>query len=489
MLAPIAGCGLIVGIDQFKSTPTNCDPTKGCVTKDCPFVSEQDLLNACTDKNVECVQFDESRVKGPRLPDGGVAPVPGVDAAVSDGSAIEEAGTTTSCTAIPGAKGPTVFVQGTAKPYVAALARALFADAKNPITIVWRGMSSCYAWEQLLSGEPIDTEPGAGYGQYWTPNDTDMLNGNRCAFRVGAGGDAGDGAVSMAPVADITVADLFAQSCQPLPNGLPQNIGDFFGPVQTMLFVAPKASGERAISATAAYYVFGFGNQSGTAPWTDETFIFRLADESGTQRMIGAGIGVPSDKWKGTNLGNTGPLLAKLKTPTPGAESKTIGPLAYTNILESDRPSLEILAYKHYGQNQCAYFPDSTQNARDKKNVRDGHYALWGPIHFATRINSGGVPVNPNAQTVINMWTGATAPPGNLDLIQIAALNNLVPTCAMTVKRRSEMGPLEPVQPDNACGCWFEKQAGGNPNCQPCTKNADCPASAPKCSYNYCEAR
>src|SRR5262249_36923352 len=130
----------------------------------------------------------------------------------------------------------------------------------------------------------------------------------------GADGGSVDAGMPMPPpAADITVTDLFAQSCTPLPNGLPQTIGDLFGPVQTMLFIAPKASSERAISAAGAYYVFGFGAQSGTAPWTDNAFIYRLADESGTQRILGAGIGVPADQWKGTNLQNSGPLLKKVE--------------------------------------------------------------------------------------------------------------------------------------------------------------------------------
>ena len=482
------GCGLILGLDGYKEGDGSVseggggeggcgvDPTKQCIPQGCTLTTEQDLLNACT--TADCVPFDDNaRVMGARLPDGGLPPVPPLDSGITDAAAAPQDGAApVACNKIN--NNPVVYVAGTAKPYVAALARVLFTDPTSPITVVWRGMSSCNAWDQLLNGEPLYQEPGAATGSYWDAN----CSADGCACVLPTGGDAG------VAYPDITVTDLFAQSCRQLPNGLPSNIGDFFGPVQTMTFIVPKASSERAISATAAYYVYGFGADSGTAPWTDPAAIYRLADESGTQRLIAAGIGVRSEDWKGTNMDSSGKLLPKITTPTPGTEAKSIGPLAYTNITDQVRPQLEILAYKHYQQYRCAYFPDSTDQAKDKVNVRDGHYAIWGPIHFSTHVQNS-VPTSANAAKVINMWIGAVPPPQGVDLIQIAAINNLVPECAMKVKRRTEMGPLEPAQTDNQCGCYFEKVAGQTPKCTVCTKHQDCPASAPKCNYGYCEAR
>lgn len=474
-------CNVILGIDQFQEGDAStlieggCDVdlTKACLPQGCPMTTERELLNACT--AAECVTFDDKRVMGPRLADGGLPPVPPLTPPITDASAPQDGAAPVACNQINA--NPIVYVAGTAKPYIAALARALYADPTSPITIVWRGMSSCYAWAQLLGGEPLYAEPGAPTGAYWKDSNPD---GYPCVLPTG--GDAG------VAYPDITVTDLFAQSCQTLPNGLPGNLGDFFGPVQTMTFVVPKASTERAISATAAYYVYGFGADSGTAPWTDPAAIFRLADESGTQRLISAGIGVKSEDWKGTDVGSTNKLLPQITAPTSGTEAKTIGPLAYTNITDAVRPQLEILAFKHFGQERCAYFPDSTDQSKDKINVRDGHYAIWGPIHFATHVQNS-VPTSANAAKVINTWIGATPPPQGLDLIQIAAINNLVPNCAMLVKRRTEMGPLEPSQGDNLCGCYFEKVAGATPKCTVCAKPQDCPAAAPKCNYGYCEAR
>ena len=155
-----------------------------------------------------------------------------------------------------------------------------------------------------------------------------------------------------------------------------------------------------------------------------------------------------------------------------------------TNIVGNVPTSLNVLAYQHYGQS-CGYYPDSSPSAKDKVNVRDGHYAIWGPLHIMSR-TVGGYPVNPNAKRVVEYWTGTMAPPSGVDLIQVDAVNNLVPTCAMQVQRQTEMGALSAFSSSNPCGCYFEAQSGGTA-CQPCTTVSDCPAAAPTCSFGYCE--
>lgn len=478
------GCGLVLGLDGFKETKdgaegsANCDvdTTKECIPQGCALTGQSQLLNSCTP--ADCIAFDDNaRVKGMRLPDGGLMPVSPLDAGIAEAAPPGDAAAPVLCSKINA--NPVVYVAGTAKTYVAALAKSLYADPASPITIVWRGQSSCFGVEEMLMNEPIDKQSGAPTGSYWDTAGTELP----CQFKS-TGPDAGAGGI--APVPDISVSDVFADTCTPLPNGLPSNIQDFFGPVQTMIWIVPKTSTEKGISATGAYYVYGFGAAGMVAPWTDNNTIYRLADESGTQLILGKGIGVPAEQWRGNNLQSSGVLTKAIPTATPNA----IGPIAYTNITDTVRPTLGVLAYKHYGQNRCAYFPDSTDQAKDKRNVRDGHYAMWGPIHFFTHVNNG-VPINPSAAKAINMWIGVTPPPQGLDLIQIAAINNLVPTCAMQVKRRAEMGNLEPAIPDNQCGCYFEKAAGAlSPTCKACMKDTDCTDSTkPRCSYGFCEAR
>ena len=55
--------------------------------------------------------------------------------------------------------------------------------------------------------------------------------------------------------ADIGVSDVFPSTCMALPNGLPSNVHDFSGPVQTMTFVTPHASTQESISAEAWSHV------------------------------------------------------------------------------------------------------------------------------------------------------------------------------------------------------------------------------------------
>jgi len=66
-------------------------------------------------------------------------------------------------------KNPVVWVTGTAKNYLAALARALYVDT-NPITILWRGNSSCDALNATLAGAPL-TDTASYWDPSVTPND------------------------------------------------------------------------------------------------------------------------------------------------------------------------------------------------------------------------------------------------------------------------------------------------------------------------------
>lgn len=326
------------------------------------------------------------------------------------------------CSSING--NPVVYVTGTAENYVSALARTLFVDS-DPITIVWLGNSSCIALDAVLNGTPI-----TGSAYYWDPSSTALDGQETCSLPSLDGGGIS---------ADVGITDIFAGTCEPLPDGLPGDVGDFLGPVQTMAFVVPKGSTEKSISATAAYFVYGFGADSGVPPWTNASDILRMSSASGTQLMIGMGINVPAEKWKGSNVGHSSVMISQITSASTSAASAMIGILATSNITSSLATQMNVLAYKHYGQD-CAYYPDSTSVSHDKRNVRDGHYALWGPIHIFSKVDSKGYPVNTNAARFINYMTGATPPPGGLDLIQVAATNNLVPTCAMKVKRNSGNG-------------------------------------------------
>lgn len=351
-----------------------------------------------------------------------------------------------------------------ARPLLIEISR-YFSSQSPPITIVYQGQGSCAGVDAILNATPIK---GTGAFSTWDSTGTEV----KC--------DVPDDAPV---VADVGISDVFAPTCFSLPGGLPSNVADFLGPVQAMTFVTRKGSPERSISAEAAYNVFGFGSDSGVAPWTDEKLLFKRDALSGTQQMIAAAIGVPASRWKGTATTGSSDLQKQLVAASP--VEKTLGILA-ADVAQDNRVLINMLAYRHSGQS-CGYLPDRDATSNEKQNVRDGHYAIWGPMHFFTRIDNGGIPVKRTAADVIGYLSGTKATPTELDLIALEAQRHVVPPCAMRVKRTQELGPMMSVSPAGACGCYFEKMANGSTSCTTCMRPGDCPSTRPVCSYGYCE--
>ncbi len=462
------GCAQILGLGDYAEKAGSfdgggtCDVDLSTACYPCTATTDRQLLNACTTSG--CVPFDKKRLTN-LLPDGGLPPVQPVvndggtpDAALPDGSSLP------SCLSLNA--NPVVVVAGTAKPYVQALAAAIFNDG-SPVTIIYKGRSSCDAWNAILQGTPV-----TGTASYWAASPTESI----CDLPSGG----------LQP--DVIIADVFPSTCLPLPNGLPKDVADFQGPVQTMEFVVPKASTQTSITAQAAYFVYGFGAGSGVSPWTDPSFIFRLDDASGTQAILGSGIGVPGPSWKGTNVAFSSQMVTALTGVPSASAEKAIGILSAVNLTDQVRVAIHPLAYQHYGQS-CSYYADTSETSKDKRNVRDGHYALWGPLHLSTKLDTSGFPLKQGSKRVIDTLTGSFAPPKGLDLIEAEALNNLVPTCAMHVSRNAEVGPLKPNVSSTPCGCYFELKASGTTSCKTCNTPSDCPSSAPSCSFGYCEAQ
>jgi hypothetical protein len=363
------------------------------------------------------------------------------------------------CAALPSP----VYVTGStaAKPLVAEIGRFMAAQAQAA-TVVYQGQGSCTGVDAILSGAPM-----SGTAAIWDATGTEQ----KCDMTTGV-------------TAHIGISDVFANTCFSLPGGLPASVADILGPVQAMAFVAHKSSLERAISAEAAYNVYGFGGHSGVPPWLFHELIFRRDALSGTQRLLGAAIGVPPERWKGAATTSSGDLLARLGAVN--FPDQSIGILS-AEVAQDSLGTVKILAYQHFGQT-CAVLPDSTETANDKANVRGGQYPLWGPLHFFIRLNGAGYPANARAGEVVGYLAGTRPTPPGLDLLRIAAQRHAVPQCAMRVKRTQEMGPATPFAPAGACGCAYEKIAAGATSCKPCATGVECPSDKPVCSYGYCEA-
>jgi hypothetical protein len=157
---------------------------------------------------------------------------------------------------------------------------------------------------------------------------------------------------------------------------------------------------------------------------------------------------------------------------------KTIGTQS-ADYASRSQNSLHILYFQAREQ-PAGFPPDSGPASRDKANVRDGHYPLWGQIHLYRPV-SGGQPSPAAAAFILPFSTP------NQALIDATIAGGSVPV--MFVTRDTEMGPLRAFQPDLQCHCYYELQLTGGTSCQRCAGPADCSREKPSCNLGYCEAR
>jgi hypothetical protein len=358
-----------------------------------------------------------------------------------------------------------VYMSGSSalKPFLGPLQQVLSTDS-SPYTIVYQSQGSCTGVGQIYGADPT-ARVITGVGTIFNPDGTTQ----DCA--LDAPGDT----------VDLGISDVFADSCgAQAPAGV--TITDYLGPIQAMTLVVPSASSQRSISAEAAYEAFGLGGGA-AAPWTEPSYFFVRNAKSGTQQMVARAIGVPAEQWWGTDRKSADGVRLGLKVilDAPTAE-KSIG-IVSADYADPERGNLRTLAFQAKGQ-LCGFLPDSTETSLDKANVRDGHYPIWGPIHFFARTNAGDP--GPAAAAVISHFN---TPKVEKALLDAEIAKSLVPQCAMNVTRSTELGPMGPFTPSYGCGCYFDSVVSGKSSCQKCTLATDCPSTAPACNYGYCEVR
>ncbi len=304
-------------------------------------------------------------------------------------------------------------------------------------------------------------------------------------------------------IADVGVSDVFASTCPGVTLASGQT--DFQGPIQAMVFVAHPLSTENVISAEAARVVVKYANVTTypVAPWTDVANIFIRPDGSGTKYMLGTAIGITAG-WQGTVKTGSGDVL-KAVAGAQAAANASLGILSVT-LADVNRPGgqsatpVKTLAFQAKGQaaaQTCGYFPDSNPSTSfDKINVREGRYGVWGPLHFVTKTDAGGVPTSPAVKTLIDYVTLASAvtTADKQKVIDADAASHVVAQCAMRVRRTAEVGPEASYQPDEPCGCYWESKANGSApaSCHACPGgDGDCAGQSgtPKCRYGFCEAK
>jgi hypothetical protein len=443
----------------------------------CASSSGSTLSTACG--NSGCVPFDNvARIPAFSLTDAlpplldagsssdaGTGDGVGSDASVSDSGAADASADASPsglpfCSSLPS---PVYIIGSSGLTSVASELGALASTV--PITVVYTVAHSCDGAKAIIVNETaFDT--GAVTANYWDAAGTT----HSCALDTAS------------EYADIGLGNIFAGQCLSLPQGTP-GISDFLGPVTPGAIVAPSGSTQTSISAEALYYTVGLGTGT-VAPWTSIAFLF-VNPASGVQLDFGLDIGVPATRWIGSVV-STATINVTKVTTSPEPE-ETLGTMS-TDLAESASTSSAVkeLAFQDVGQS-CGYYPNSTATSADKRNVRNGQYPIWGFTHMFTKVNAQGVPVNPDAATVIGYFTG-TLPTPTGNFLKYVINDHLVPVCAMNVTRSSEMGRLTPFSPSPSCGCYFDSITVGSSSCESCSTSADCPDTAPHCNIGYCEA-
>ncbi len=407
-----------------------------------------------------------------------------------------------------------VYIAGSSasKSLILGLAKSLGSS----VSLIYASIPSCQGLDDVLA-QPAQAETT-------TPSFASPTQGYLTCTKAGAA--YGSFAV------DIAISDVVASSCISPQVTVGAGYSDFVGPIQAFEIAVPWASTEFAISAEAAYVVFGFGGQGYVVnPWNDPTAIWTRGDTSGTEIAIAEAIGLSAAKWgnglsaeagAAQQLGNATLLTTALLQGAAAKPNTTIGILASSNVDPLKSPAgtndagaatggLKPLAFQATNQD-CSYYADSDLSHYDKINVRQGRYAIWGPQHFVANVDGSGHPtVNPQGtgnlvpssqqgvETVINVIThsglSATSTPTLQQAIANEANAYFIPQCAMQVSRTVELGPEASYQPPQGCGCYFESLTGGGTTlssyCTKCTTDADCGegGSYPHCNFGYCEAQ
>jgi hypothetical protein len=287
---------------------------------------------------------------------------------------------------------------------------------------------------------------------------------------------------------DIGESEIFPESCEG-PSNSPDTVTESLGPILPLLFIVPPGSHERAISYEAARQVFG--NGGGVSPWTDPNQLFIRGTGTATLRLLAKELDLaPGQVW-GIDQGNASAMATNVGGVTDEDEAQTTIGVIGADFYDLYRGKLKPLAFQAKNQ-ECAYVPDSSLGSLDKINVRDGHYPLWGRIHFYTGRINGGQPVSQIANNFVFYLTSAHL---DDDILTAFVAASFVPACAMNVFRKTELGDMSCPETPSPCGCVFDAltnpdKSHAPPGCVPCENNSDCAIkdpSNPSCNYKYCE--
>ncbi|HEX3762777.1 MAG TPA: hypothetical protein VHW23_28975 [Kofleriaceae bacterium] len=364
-------------------------------------------------------------------------------------------------------------------------AQPLLSAAATPYRAVFQNASSCAGVAAAFTGTVMkDPDPAKGNWAFYYDD-----GGNPVNCRI----DAKGATVVGVPIT-LAISDLYATTCStttPPVTYTPSNttVRDYTGPVVPFVFATKAASSEQSISAEAAHLVFGNGGNpqmlngmKAVAPWTDYTQYYIRSNTAGSTVLTAKLIGLDKDKpfW-GIDRASTDNLKDSLLAATnPDA---ALGILSI-DFYDQNRGDLKALYLQSMGQT-AGYLPDSKPTTVDKINVRDGHYGLWGYVHFIVPTDpaAGNTDINAAAKAIVLRLSASNLEQSLIDAIIKASE---VPQCAMKVERSDEVGAFS-TRNLFSCGCYFDVKTTGHTSCKTCGTSEDC-ADGGSCNYGYCEA-
>lgn len=389
------------------------------------------------------------------------------------------------------------------------LARKL-RDEETPMTLVYLPRSTCTLAENVFSArntiEVMRYVPSSAEQPEWdgTPRQCSNVEGG-------------------IPI-DVGIGATFISSCSESVQALrPDAIASFRGPVQGYGFVVPEgvADSVQGITREEAFFVFsGQGDAAEAVPWIEApapeggtpTVFIRGATTS-TLLTLASNVApdlLPASAWIGHRLmgqEDRSSVVIQGVSAAKGTplEEATIGLLG-VELYDRERDVLDILAYQAEGQSH-GYYPDTSPTARDKRNLRDGHYVPWGYTEYLVEVDGDEVPLKPNAERLLAIVSGKVPtrlvsaaevePAFDMDALAVIATAGLVPECAMSVSRERDGGELSLYEPETPCGCFFETVQDPSlltdppsewaEQCPSCSGDDDCENG--ECQRGFCEAQ
>ncbi|MEX1367190.1 MAG: hypothetical protein AB1Z98_28950 [Nannocystaceae bacterium] len=347
----------------------------------------------------------------------------------------------------------------------------------DQMTVVHLPLSSCISYDIHREQMPL-----TGTGVYYLPDGTQEV----CDLPTGA----------MEIRSDLSAMDVGGVTCLGGETP-PSELVEFPSHVETLGFVVPRNSSQVAITATEAYYLMKFAGEPDfqVAPWTDPNFIFVRNPGSSTQLTIGANIGIPGTMWNGSLTGHQGSSDVRDAVIAQNATGNAESVIAILNSSkwEPALNDMKVLAFQPFNNCLGAVFPDSTSTARDKRNVRDGHYPLWTNLRYIVRTDGSGTTISDNgpeaaarADRFIELLTGVESI-DPLNVAEAVIKTGNIPTCAMHVARDVDGGPISSYEHPAPCECFFLEQNGVDSGCATCSDDSECGGGG-SCSFGYCEA-